>query len=60
MQTLLEGGAAVDSLNKAGSTPFFLATEGLHRTASLVGALGTFPPVVTVYTRFHYVVEKLE
>lgn len=34
---LLECGGDVNALNNAGSTPFFLATEGLHRTASLVG-----------------------
>ena len=37
MQTLLESEADVDPINNAGSTPFFLATEGLHKTASLVG-----------------------
>ena len=34
--TLLESEADVDPVNNAGSTPFFLATEGLHKTASLV------------------------
>ena len=37
MQTLLESEADVDPINNAGSTPFFLATEGFHKTASLVG-----------------------
>ena len=36
MQVLLEHIAQVDPVNNAGSTPFFLATEGLHKTASLV------------------------
>ena len=37
MEVLLECGGDVNALNNAGSTPLFLATEGLHRTASLVG-----------------------
>jgi ankyrin repeat protein len=36
MMTLLESEADVDPVNNAGSTPFFLATEGLHKTASLL------------------------
>ena len=58
MQTLLESEALVDSVNNSGSTPFFLATEGLHKTASLVGLedaklMGDsdFSSRATVYTR---------
>ena len=40
MEVLLECGGDVNALNNAGSTPLFLATEGLHRTASLVGGGG--------------------
>jgi ankyrin repeat protein len=36
MEVLLECGAQVNALNNAGSTPFFLATEGLHKTPSLL------------------------
>ena len=36
MEVLLDSGARVNALNNAGSTPFFLATEGLHKIPSLV------------------------
>lgn len=36
MKVLLGRGALVDTQNNAGSTAFFLATEGLHKTPSLV------------------------
>lgn len=36
MEVLLGSGALVNTQNNAGCTPFFLATEGLHKTPSLV------------------------
>ena len=40
MDVLLDSGALVNAQNNAGSTPFFLATEALHKTPSLVCGCG--------------------
>ena len=59
MVVLLESGAHVNALNNAGSTPFFLATEGLHKTPSLVCTHPLFlvssptPMLSLLYTHLH-------